>query len=309
MHTPQVPALKQPYLHNLLYIICRMTTKFTEEYLKDYKEQIRKLPFDELYEVLDIIRKDDSPERQNIVKTRIAELENKEETESYFASGATFSEQFQDETERSIEQPFEQNPDFSDTQIPTPNSDQADSESDDSSNHETTQEEIDKYNNTQPIPDTNGLISFIFLMAIGFGIVLFALLMGSMGANKRAGFHDLKIMNVLPYLKYVPIASILFLYKLTHKDIVREYWLNHLKLALCIASFLAMNAVITFITGTYSGIFRSCSGRPAYMIAAGVLLFSIIFIVNAFLFISKRYRPKNGLTLAALALVLETALR
>ena len=290
-----------------------MISKFSEDYLKDYKEQIRKLPLDELYEVLDIIRKDDSPERQDIVKARIEELENKEEIESYFAPSATFSEQFQDETERSIEQTFEPYPSLNDDQISTPDSDQADSESDaksdDSPNHNITQEEIDKYNNTQPVPDTNGLISFIFLMAIGFGIILFALIMGSMGANKSAGFHDFKITTVLPFLKYIPIATILFFHKQTHKDIVRDYWLNHLKLALSIASFLAVNADITFITGTYSGIFHSCSGRPAYMIAAGVLFFSITFIVNAFLPISQRYRPKNGLTLAALALVLETALR
>ena len=290
-----------------------MTTKFTEEYLKDYKEQIRKLPLDELYEVLDIISKDDSLERQDIVKARIAEIEDESDDESNVAPSATFSEQFQDETERSIEQPFEPYPSLNDDQISIPGSDQADTESDaesdDSSNHKITQEEIDKYNNTQPIPDTNGLISFIFLMAIGFGIGFFGLLMGSIGANKSAGFHDFKITTVLPFLKYIPIATILFFYKQTHKDIVRDYWLNHLKLALSIASFFAVNAVITFITGTYSGIYRSCSGRPAYMIAAGVLFFSITFIVNAFLPISQRYRPKNGLTLAALALVLETALR
>ncbi|WP_405323937.1 hypothetical protein [Fibrobacter sp.] len=274
-----------------------MATKFTEEYLKDYKEQICKLPLDELYEVLDIIRKDDSPERQNIVKARIAEIEGEEDetdAESNIVPCTPFPEQLQDEC---------------DTQISTSDTEQANTESDDPSNHEITQEEIDNYNNTQPMPDTNGLISFIFLMAIGFGIILFALIMGSMSTNKSAGFHDLKIMNVLPYLKYVPIASILFLYKLTRKEIVRDYWLNHLKLALSIASFLAVNAVITFITGTYNGIFRSCSGTPAKIIAIGVLFFSIIFIVNAFLFISKRYRPKHGLTLAALALVLETALR
>ena len=299
---PQISALKQSYLHNLLYITCRMISKFSEDYLKDYKEQIHKLPLDELYEVLDIIRKDDSPERQNIVKARIAEIEDESDDESNVAPSATFSEQT-----------FEPYPSLNDDQISIPGSDQADTESDaksdDSPNHNITQEEIDKYNNTQPVPDTNGLISFIFLMAIGFGIGFLGLLMGSIGANKSAGFHDFKITTVLPFLKYIPIATILFFYKQTHKDIVRDYWLNHLKLALSIASFLAVNAVITFITGTYSGIYRSCSGRPAYMIAAGVLFFSITFIVNAFLPISQRYRPKNGLTLAALALVLETALR
>lgn len=286
-----------------------MTTKFTEEYLKDYKQQIRKLPLDELYEVLDIISKDDSPERQNIVKARIAELENKEEIESYFAPSATFSEQFQDETERSIEQPFEPYTSLNDTQISTPDSDQADSESDDSPNHNITQEEIDKYNNTQPVPDTNGLISFIFLMAIGLGMVLLPLIIISINENQHPGYHNFKITAFLPFLKYVPITTIFIVNCITAKERIRDYWVNHLKLALSIASFFAVNAAVTFYTGTYSGICRSCSGRPAYMIAAGVLFFSITFIVNAFLPISQRYRPKNGLTLAALALVLETALR
>jgi hypothetical protein len=286
-----------------------MISKFSEDYLKDYKEQIRKLPLDELYEVLDIIRKDDSPERQDIVKVRIEELENKEEIESYFAPSATFSEQFQDETERSIEQTFEPYPSLNDDQISIPGSDQADTESDDSSNHKITQEEIDKYNNTQPVPDTNGLISFLFLMAIGLGTVLLPLILISINENQHPSYHNFKITTFLPFLKYVPITTIFIVNRITAKERIRDYWLNHLKLALSIASFLAVNAVITFITGTYSGIFHSCSGRPAYMIAAGVLLFSILFIANAFYPISKKIRPKHGLTLEALALVLETAIR
>lgn len=43
-------------------------------YLKDYESQIRKLSLDELYEVLDIIKKDKSPERIDIVNKRIDEL-------------------------------------------------------------------------------------------------------------------------------------------------------------------------------------------------------------------------------------------
>ena len=105
------------------------------------------------------------------------------------------------------------------------------------------------------------------------------------------------------------LSAVFLVNCITAKGRIRDYWVIHLKLALSIASFLAVNAVITFITGTYSGIYRSCSGKPAYMIAAGILFFSITFIVNAFLPISQRYRPKNGLTLAALALVLETAVR
>ena len=285
-------------LHNLLYIICHMISKFTEDYLKDYKEQIRKLPLDELYEVLDIIRKDDSPERQDIVKARIAEIEDESDDEPNAAPSAPFPKH-----------PSEPDPDLNDTQISVTNSELADAENDDSSTLEITQEELDKINNTQHLPDSDGCFTFVFFVAIGFGIALFALVGGSMSANRTAGFHDLKITTVLPYFKYVPIASILFFYYLSTKEKIRNYWLNHLKLALGIASFLAVNATTTFFTGTYSGIYRSCSGTPAYIIATGILLFSILFIANAFYPISKKIRPKYGLTLLALALILETALR
>ena len=257
-----------------------MAIKITEEYLKIYKEKIRRLPLDELYEVLDIIRKDDSPERQNIVKTRIAEIENEENAKPNFVLSEPSTEQFQ-----------------------------ADTESDDSSNHEITQEEIDNYNNTQLMPDTNGLIIFLLLMAIGLGTVLLPLILISINENQHPGYHNFKITAFLPFLKYVPITTIFIVNCITAKERIRDYWVNHLKLALSIASFLAVNAAVTFYTGTYSGICRDCTGRPAYLIAAGLLIFSILFIANAFYPISKKYRPKNGLTLAALALVLETALR
>ena len=278
-----------------------MTTKFTEEYLKGYKEQICKLPLDELYEVLDIIRKDDSPERQNIVKARIAEIEDEEnetDAEHNFAQFETIPKQ-----------PIESNPNLNDIQISVPSSEQAPPENEDPSNHEITQEEIDSYNNTQPMPDSDGCVSFILCMATGFGIVLFTLVGFSMGANRSAGFHDLKLITILPYIKYIPIGAILLFCFFTKNNIVRDYWLNHLKFALGIASVLAVNAITTFISGTYSGIYRCCSGTPAYMLAASILLFSILFIANAFYPISKKIRPKHGLTLIALALILETALR
>ena len=47
---------------------------FSQEYLKDYEAKIHKLPLEELYEVLDIIQKDSTNERINIVEKRIKEL-------------------------------------------------------------------------------------------------------------------------------------------------------------------------------------------------------------------------------------------
>ena len=49
--------------------------QFTEEFLKSYEEQIRKLPLDELYDVIKIIKKNSSPEKINIVKIHIRELQ------------------------------------------------------------------------------------------------------------------------------------------------------------------------------------------------------------------------------------------
>jgi len=51
-----------------------------EAYLKDYEEKIRQLPYEELNDILDVIdrnpvSRDKSPERINIVKKRMAELE------------------------------------------------------------------------------------------------------------------------------------------------------------------------------------------------------------------------------------------
>ena len=52
---------------------------FSEEYLKDYENKIRKLPVEKLYEILEMIRDDpfkadDSPERIQIIEKRIIEL-------------------------------------------------------------------------------------------------------------------------------------------------------------------------------------------------------------------------------------------
>lgn len=46
-----------------------------EKYLQEYEAQISKLPLEELYEILDIIQKDPSPERIHIVEARIRYLE------------------------------------------------------------------------------------------------------------------------------------------------------------------------------------------------------------------------------------------
>ena len=44
-----------------------------ENYLKEYEAHIRKLPLEELYDIFEIVKKDESPERINIVLNAIKE--------------------------------------------------------------------------------------------------------------------------------------------------------------------------------------------------------------------------------------------
>ena len=264
-----------------------MTTKFTEEYLKGYKEQICKLPLDELYEVLDIIRKDDSPERQNIVKARIAEIEDEEnetDAEHNFAQFETIPKQ-----------PIESNPDLNNIQISVPSSEQAPPENEDPSNHEITQEEIDSYNNTQPMPDSDGYVSFILCMATGFGIVLFTLVGFSMGANRSAGFHDLKLITILPYIKYIPIGAILLFCFFTKNNIVRDYWLNHLKFALGIASVLAVNAITHSSQGHTAAYTAVAQELPPTCSLQGFSFSRYYLLQTHFIPSTKKSVPKTGL--------------
>ena len=46
-----------------------------EKYLQEYEAQVSKLPLEELYEIMDMIQKDPSPERIHIVEARIRYLE------------------------------------------------------------------------------------------------------------------------------------------------------------------------------------------------------------------------------------------
>ena len=54
---------------------------FTQEELKDYEKKIRQLPLEELYEILEVLQKDPTSERIDIVQKRIAELGGSLETE------------------------------------------------------------------------------------------------------------------------------------------------------------------------------------------------------------------------------------
>ena len=257
--------------------------QFTEEFLKSYEEQIRKLPLDELYEVMDIIKKDSSPERINIVKIRIRELEA---TEGYAQNNSfhfkknytlhtkqTWSEYFKD---------FLHDLRYGDSYVDEP----------------------------QILPDTDGFCHFIFVQGFGLGIVLAVLFfgagMGNGGRWTNNEFHDLTFGNVLTIIQFVPIASTVFWYCMSSKaDLICNYWLAHHKTALTIASVLSLHSIATLITGKYDGIFYSGTDPVIYVIAGATLIYAVLFIINAFFPLSKKFRPKNGLSLLAFAAALE----
>ena len=260
---------------------------FTEEYLKSYEEQIRKLPLDELYEVMNIIKKDSSPERINIVKARIRELEA---TEGYAQNNSfhfkknytlhtkqTWSEYFKD---------FLHDLRYGDSYVDEP----------------------------QILPDTDGFMNFIFTQGFGLSIVLAVLFFGAgMGNGGRwgnNGFHDLTFGDILTFIQFVPIASTVFWYCMSSKaDLICNYWLAHHKIALTIASVLSLHSIATLITGKYDGIFYSGTDPVIYVIAGATLIYAVLFIINAFFPLSKKFRPKNGLSLLAFAAALELTTR
>ena len=259
---------------------------FTEEFLKSYKEQIRKLPLDELYEVMNIIKKDSSPERINIVNARIRELEategNAQNNSFHFKKNytlhtkQTWSEYFKD---------FLHDLRYGDSYVDEP----------------------------QILPDKEGFTSFIICNGFGLGIVLAVLFFGAGMGNGRwrsNGFHDLTFGNVLTIIQFVPIASTVFWYCMSSKaDLICNYWLAHHKTALTIASVLSLHSIATLITGKYEGIFYSGTSPVIYFIAWPTLIYAVLFIINAFFPLSKKFRPKNGLSLLAFAAALELTAR
>jgi hypothetical protein len=58
-------------------------------------------------------------------------------------------------------------------------------------------------------------------------------------------------------------------------------------------------------TGEYFGFIYSGTDPVIYFIAWPTLIYAVLFIINAFFPLSKKFRPKNGLSLLAFAAALE----
>ena len=134
---------------------------------------------------------------------------------------------------------------------------------------------------------------------------------------------NIKIRPLLSFAKYLPAIGIFLLYS-TYIPLFKvyfwrdesssssdtpSYWLLHFKLALSIASFFFFYSLEIFFSGNYNGFFYTGYGLPAYIIGAIYIVSSTSFIVNTFYPLSKKFRPKNGLSLIAFAAALELTAR
>jgi hypothetical protein len=252
--------------------------QLTEKELRIYEAEIRKKPLAMLYRERNAVKKDPSPERQNIVKARIEALEDRERR--------IRNAREREEEKRRIENPF----------------------------------------------DKTGLFGFLLLIAATFVFCIIMLLFGSGHGGhclideivrNPSLISNIKIRPLLSFAKYLPAIGIFLLYS-TYIPLFKvyfwrdesssssdtpSYWLLHFKLALSIASFFFFYSLEIFFSGKYNGLFFTGYGLPAYIIGGIYLISSILFIANTFYPLSKKFRPKNGLSLLAFAAALELTAR
>lgn len=255
---------------------------FTEEYLKGYKEQIQKLPYGELYEVLDVVRKDRTPERLKIVEARIEELDNlkaeksKRRKEKKTDSGAKNS--------RSIGVLDRITAVFPD---PKPQ---------------------------KKLPDIKGLVYFIIFYGLLVpGVFMSLLLIGiNCGLSGFATIEDVLPVAVfaMPCIAFVLLIAIRYFLK-KERDYKKlfVYWMRHQKLASAVTFYGLVLSITALVTGSYRGLLCVATGSQALEIAVAVLMVSLLFAANMFFPLSRANRPKNGLGLLMVILAMDYALR
>ena len=269
---------------------------FTEKELRIYEAEIRKKPLAMLYDELENVRDDSTPERKKIVKARIETLEDRERRINAVKEKEwQIAKQKAKQEIRNMTQPL---PD------------------------------------KKGLVEFLAVTAFPFIILLfgnlshhyrGFGYhshgLIWRILWNSIFSEKS--IKSLNFEPLLHIIKFLPIIGILlwFIYsyiKEFHstkrpKDFdfigIPSYWLLHFKTALSIASFFFFFSVEIFFSGKYNGLFYSDIGLPAYLIATGFFISSTLYIINTFFPIIKKLRPKYGITLLAFAAILEACVK
>lgn len=263
---------------------------FTEKELHRYEAEIRKKPLAMLYRELQKVE-DESPERQKIVKARIAALVDREKR-----INTAKEKEWQIAKQKALQE-------IRNMPQPLP----------------------DKMGLVEFLAAT--AIPFIILLfgncayhyrGVGYhsrGLIWDIFWKSHLSGKSIESFN---FESLLYIIKFLPIIGILlwFFYSYIKKiyptkrpknfDFIDtpSYWLLHFKLALSIASFFFFYSLEIFFSGNYNGFFYTGYGLPAYIIGAIYLVSSTLFIVNTFYPLSK-IRTKYGLTLLATAAVTE----
>jgi hypothetical protein len=308
-----------------------------KNYLKAYEEQIQALPLDELYEVLDIIKHDPSPERINIVNKRIQELEeidNSENIRNYYNNliknepeKIVYVEKKKEKPQEKIDEPdsiiaqIELQP-IDDTQVKKDEAEESKSETfyinQPSSNHSGTLSELElaearlfahlvdeKYKNAPPppAPPSHHSLSIAAVLFIWF---LFVLLFGNwVFVNTKGGYFMQK-----GALVYYPEHSISYsittasYFCLVGCFIIVRCYKKEASIGLSIANFFWIKSLLGFFEGIYPGFFVTPSASLSRIISISILILSSLYVIKVVTSKEKSYL-KMTLLMVLLCLAIE----
>jgi len=266
------------------------------EYLKSYEEQIRKLPLDELEEILDIIKKDTSPERINIVNKRIQELEEHPQKEELQVKTKELDcpfiakikltpideAQIEENEEDKKEDTFEIEPP--------------------SSNYKGTLSELElgearlfahlvdeKYKNEPPPPRRHSPAALLFnwfLFIPFFGNWIFVNTKGGYFMQKGALIHypEHDISYSITTASYFCLVACF---------IIARSYKKEASIGLSIASFFWIKALIGFSVGIYPGFFVTFNTPLSRVISISILILTSLYVVKVFTSKEKSYLKKT----------------
>lgn len=269
------------------------------EYLKSYEEQIRKLPLDELEEILDIIKKDPSPERINIVNKRIQELEElpqkeepqvkTKELDCPFIAKIKLTPIDETQIEENEENEKDKKEDTFEIEPP-------------SSNYKGTLSELElgearlfahlvdeKYKNEPPPPRRHSPAALLFnwfLFIPFFGNWIFVNTKGGYFMQKGALIHypEHDISYSITTASYFCLVACF---------IIARSYKKEASIGLSIASFFWIKALIGFSVGIYPGFFVTFNTPLSRVISISILILTSLYVVKVFTSKEKSYLKKT----------------
>lgn len=292
-----------------------------KNYLKAYEEQIQTLPLDELYDVIDIIKRDPSRERIDIVEKRIQELEN-----NIYIKNKKEKLQIENEDEE-IDEPdsiiaqIELQP-VNDTPVNENKTEETKSDrfyiEPHSSNckRKLSEEELkearlfahlvdEKYKNAPPPPAPSSHHS-LSIAAVLFIWFLFVLLFGNwVFVNTKGGYFMQK-----GALVYYPEHSISYsittasYFCLVGCFIIVRCYKKEASIGLSIASFFWIKSLLGFFEGIYPGFFVTPSASLSRIISISILILSSLYVIKVVISKEKSYL-KMTLLMVLLCLAIE----